>query len=114
MIRDATEYAEQDAHRRDELKYLATAEGLIFSFGKAFAACGQYLPDEKQAEIKVLLETVKQAAGEKNAAVIRANESKLIDAQELLTSAAIAASEDMISISGENDDDESSAVSVVE
>ncbi|MCL1894585.1 MAG: Hsp70 family protein, partial [Holophagaceae bacterium] len=106
MVRDASQYAEEDIKRRDELKYIASTEGLLYSCDKAFADFGKELTDEQRSEIKKLFAIVREAIAGKDISKIRDNEVKLLDAQGLLTTAAIAASEDMVSLvdlEGDND-----------
>jgi molecular chaperone DnaK len=110
MIQDASQYAEEDSKRKDELKYIASTEGLLYSCDKAFSDFGKELSEEQRGGIKKLFALVRQAIAEKDISVIKSNEAKLLDAQGLLTSAAIAASEDMISVvdlEGDNDGDSS-------
>jgi len=97
MVRDAEEYAEQDRRRRSELQYLASFDGLFFAIEKAFHDFGKRLSEEKQKEIGGMLATLRLAASRKDIPVIRENEARLLEAQDLLTSAAIASSEDSIS-----------------
>jgi len=97
MVRDAARNVERDIRRRDELKYIASAEGLVYSCDKAFFSYGKYLPDGKFDEIQALLALVRQAVAEKNASLISENEDKLLEAQDMLTQAAIAASEALAS-----------------
>ena len=110
MIQDASQYAEEDSKRKDELKYIASTEGLLYSCDKAFSDFGKELSEEQRGGIKKLFALVRQAIAQKDISVIKSNEAKLLDAQGLLTSAAIAASEDMISVvdlEGDNDGDSS-------
>ncbi|MCL1893132.1 MAG: molecular chaperone DnaK [Holophagaceae bacterium] len=106
MIRDASQYAEEDSRRRDDLKYIASTDGLLFSCEKAFADFGANLTANQNREVRQLLETVRQAVIAKDSSIIRANETKLLDVQGLLTTAAIAGSEDAVSVvdmEGDND-----------
>jgi molecular chaperone DnaK len=98
MIKDAAMYAEEDTRRRDDLKYIASAEGILYSCTKAYSDFGNFLPEGKHAEIKNLLELIRQAVAAKDASKIRSNEVNLLKAQDLLTSAAIAASEEMFTV----------------
>ena len=106
MIRDAAAYIEDDIHRRDELKYISSAEGLLYSCDKAFVNFGKYLPEEKHEEIRNILALVREAIAVKDSEAIRANEANLLNAQDLLTSAAIAASEDMMSAMNDDGGDD--------
>lgn len=94
IIRDAELYSEEDSRRREEQKYIASTEGFLFSCQKSFQNFGNRLPDDKRDEIWGLLETVRQAVAEKDVATIRKNEAGLLEAQGLLTTAAIAASDE--------------------
>jgi len=104
MIRDAEEYAEQDSRRRSDLQYIASFDGLLFAIEKAFHDFGQYLPKEKQKEIGGLLAALGPAAAHKDASMLRENEAKLLEAQDLLTSAAIASSVGSMSFIEADDD----------
>ncbi len=97
MIREATSNAEDDLKKRDALKYVASAEGLLFSCDKSFADCGKYLPADKQDFVRDVLNKVRTGVGEKNVDVLRASETDLLEAQKLLTDAVLAASEAMMS-----------------
>jgi molecular chaperone DnaK len=106
MIKDAALYAEEDTRRRDDLKYIASAEGILYSCTKSLADYGSFLPEGKRYEISGLLELIRQAAGAKDASKIRDSEASLLNAQDLLTSAALAAAEEMMSVvdlEGDND-----------
>jgi len=101
MIRDAAAHREEDLRRRDELKYLASAEGLVYSCGRAFAAYGGDLPEDRSSEIKSLLGLARRAIAEKNVGLLWENEGRLNDAQGLLAAAAMAASGALLSVTGE-------------
>jgi molecular chaperone DnaK len=106
IIKEAVAHAEEDAKRREALKCIVSAEGLIYSCDRALADYGKYLPEGKQDEILALLALVRQAVAEKNARIISENQAKLLEAQDILTSAAIAASEAMVFEMIESEDDE--------
>ncbi len=97
MVREATSNAEDDLKRRDELKYLASAEGLLFSCDKSFVDCGKYLPADKQEFVRDTLNKVRSGVADKNVDLLRASEGDLLEAQKLLTDAVLAASEAMMS-----------------
>ncbi|HJU83670.1 MAG TPA: molecular chaperone DnaK [Holophagaceae bacterium] len=97
MVRDAAANAESDLKRRDELKYLASAEGLLFSCDKSFAECGKFLPMEKQAFIREVLGKARQAVATKDLEALKVCENDLLETQNLLTEAVLAASEAMMS-----------------
>lgn len=97
MIREAQSNAESDAQRRDELKYVASAEGLLFSCDKSFAECGKFLPESEQNLVRDTLNTARQAVAAKDIQSVKDCESKLLEVQKLLTNAVLAASEAMMS-----------------
>jgi molecular chaperone DnaK len=104
MIREALANAETDVKKRDALKYMASAEGLIFSCDKSFIECGKYLSDEQQSLVRDVLSRARQAVAAQDADALRACESQLLEAQNLLTDAVLAASEAMMaSLDGEGD-----------
>lgn len=96
MIREATSNAESDLQRRDELKYIASAEGLLFSCDKSFTECGKYLSDDEQVLVRETLNAARQAVATKDIAGVKTCESKLLEVQKILTNAVLAASEAMM------------------
>jgi molecular chaperone DnaK len=104
MIREALANAETDVKKRDALKYMASAEGLIFSCDKSFIECGKYLSDEQQSFVRDVLSRARQAVAAQDAEALRACEGQLLEAQNLLTDAVLAASEAMMaSLDGEDE-----------
>ena len=97
MVREGTTNAEDDLKRRDELKYLASAEGLLFSCDKSFIDCGKYLAQDKQEFVREILNKVRAGVAEKDVDLLRTTEGDLLEAQKLLTDAVLAASEAMMS-----------------
>ena len=97
MVREGTSNAEDDLKKRDELKYLASAEGLLFSCDKSFIDCGKYLAPEKQEFVREILNKVRSAVADKDVDLLRGSEGDLLEAQKLLTDAVLAASEAMMS-----------------
>ena len=97
MVREGTTNAEDDLKRRDELKYLASAEGLLFSCDKSFIDCGKYLAMEKQEFVREILNKVRSGVADKDIDLLRGSEGDLLEAQKLLTDAVLAASEAMMS-----------------
>jgi len=96
MIREASSNAESDLQRRDELKYIASAEGLLFSCDKSFTECGKYLSDDEQTLVRETLNAARQAVATKDIAGVKTCESKLLEVQKILTNAVLAASEAMM------------------
>ncbi len=104
MIREALANAEGDVKKRDAMKYIASAEGLIFSCDKSFIECGKYLTDEQQSLVRDVLSKARQAVASQDPEALRACETQLLEAQNLLTDAVLAASEAMMaSLDGEGD-----------
>lgn len=97
MVREGTSNAEDDLKRRDELKYLASAEGLLFSCDKSFVDCGKYLAVDKQEFVRGTLNVVRSGIVEKDIDLLRSSEGALLEAQKLLTDAVLSASEAMMS-----------------
>ena len=97
MVREGTSNAEDDLKRRDELKYLASAEGLLFSCDKSFVDCGKYLAPDKQEFVRDILNKVRLGVADKDVEILRNSEGDLLEAQKLLTDAVLAASEAMMS-----------------
>jgi len=96
MIREATSNAESDLQRRDELKYIASAEGLLFSCDKSFTECGKYLSEEEQVMVRETLNSARQAVASKDINGVKTCETKLLEVQKILTNAVLAASEAMM------------------
>ncbi len=96
MIREALANAETDVKKRDSLKYIASAEGLIFSCDKSFIECGKYLTDEQQTLVRDVLSRARQAVASQDTEALRGCETRLLEAQDLLTEAVLAASEAMM------------------
>lgn len=109
MIREATSNAEADLQRRDELKYIASAEGLIFSCDKSFSECGKYLGEDEQTRVRETLGRARQAVASKDLVAVKAIESDLLEVQKLLTNAVLAASEAMMNALEEGTDGGGSA-----
>ncbi len=103
MVREGQSNAEEDFKRRDELKYIASAEGLLFSCDKSFADCGKFLPDDRQVMVREALNKARQAVAAKDADALRVIEGDLLEAQRLLTDAVLAASEAMMNALNEGD-----------
>ncbi|MBI3131272.1 MAG: molecular chaperone DnaK [Acidobacteria bacterium] len=105
MIREALANADQDKSKRDSLKYLASAEGLIYSCDKSFTECGKYLTEEQQTFVRDVLGRARQAVAAQDSEVVRGIEGQLLEAQNLLTDAVLAASEAMMaSLEGKDDE----------
>ncbi|MFN7958468.1 MAG: molecular chaperone DnaK [Holophagaceae bacterium] len=104
MIREALANAEGDVKKRDAMKYIASAEGLIFSCDKSFIECGKYLTDEQQSLVRDVLSRARQAVASQDPEALRSCENQLLEAQNLLTDAVLAASEAMMaSLDGEGE-----------
>jgi molecular chaperone DnaK len=97
MIREAANNADSDVRRRDELKYIASADGLLFSCDKSFSECGKFMPEDEQIMVRETLNAARQAVAAKDINGVKACETKLLDVQKLLTNAVLAASEAMMS-----------------
>jgi molecular chaperone DnaK len=97
MLREAQTNASADSQRRDVLKYIASAEGLLYSCDKSFTECGKFLTVEDQDMVRETLASVRKAVGAKDAAGLKADEGKLLEVQKILTNAVLAASEAMMS-----------------
>ncbi|HWQ08823.1 MAG TPA: molecular chaperone DnaK, partial [Holophaga sp.] len=103
MIREAASNADADVRRRDELKYIASAEGLIFSCDKSFTECGKFMSEDEQAMVRDTLNSARQAVAAKDMGGVKACEEQLLEVQKLLTNAVLAASEAMMSSLEEDD-----------
>jgi molecular chaperone DnaK len=97
MLREAQSNATADSQRRDELKYIASAEGLLYSCDKSFTECGKFLTLEDQGKVRDTLASVRNAVAGKDAAGLKASEGSLLEVQKILTNAVLAASEAMMS-----------------
>jgi molecular chaperone DnaK len=97
MVREAVANVESDTKKRDSLKYLASAEGLIFSCDKSFAECGKFLSEDQQMQVREILSKARQAVAAQDNDALKNIEGELLDAQNLLTEAVLAASEAMMS-----------------
>ena len=105
MIREAVANAETDIKKRDTLKYIASAEGLIFSCDKSFIECGKYLTDDQQVMVREVLARARQAVAAQDPEALRGCETNLLQAQDLLTEAVLSASEAMMaSLDGDGDE----------
>nr|WP_320132775.1 molecular chaperone DnaK [uncultured Holophaga sp.] len=96
MIREAQTNAEADAQRKDELKYIASAEGLLFSCDRSFAECGKFLSEADQTMVRDTLNAARQSVATKDLQGVKTCEGQLLEAQKLLTNAVLAASEAMM------------------
>jgi molecular chaperone DnaK len=96
MLREAQSNAEEDTLRRDELKYIASAEGLLYSCDKSFTECGKFLNLEQQTLVRETLNAVRLAVSAKDAGSLKVNEGKLLEVQKILTNAVLAASNAMM------------------
>ena len=97
MVREAAQNAETDLKRKEELKYIASAEGLLFSCDKSFAECGKHMQDEQQTFVREVLASARQAVAAKDIEALKLVEEQLLEAQKYLTDAVITASEAMMS-----------------
>jgi len=103
MLREAQNNQENDARRRDELKYIASAEGLLFSCDRSFTECGKFLALEEQTLVRDTLNAVRMAVANKDMAAVKSSEEQLLEVQKLLTNAVLVASESMMnSLDGED------------
>jgi molecular chaperone DnaK len=96
MIREASANAETDLQRRDELKYIASAEGLLFSCDKSFTECGKFMTEGEQTLVRDTLNLARQAVAAKDIAAVKTCETRLLEVQKMLTTAVLAASEAMM------------------
>jgi len=96
MLREAQTHAEADSKRRDELKYIASAEGLLFSCDRSFVECGKFLSVEDQGRVRDTLNAVRLGVANKDSAAVKAAEEDLLEVQKILTNAVLAASEAMM------------------
>ena len=104
MIREALANAETDVKKRDALKYIASAEGLVFSCDKSFIECGKYLTEDQQSLVRDVLSRARQAVAAQDTEALRGCETLLLETQNLLTDAVLAASEAMMaSLDGEDE-----------
>ena len=96
MLREAQSNATADTQRRDELKYIASAEGLLYSCDKSFTECGKFLSLEDQTLVRDTLASVRMAVASKDSPALKAAEAHLLEVQKILTNAVLAASEAMM------------------
>jgi len=96
MLREAQTNASADSQRRDELKYIASAEGLLYSCDKSFTECGKFLSLEDQVKVRDTLASVRNAVGSKDTPALKNAEASLLEVQKILTNAVLAASEAMM------------------
>jgi len=96
MLREAQSNATADSQRRDELKYIASAEGLLYSCDKSFTECGKFLSLEDQVLVRDTLASVRAAVAIKDIAALKQSETRLLEVQKILTNAVLAASEAMM------------------
>jgi molecular chaperone DnaK len=96
MLREAQTNASADSQRRDELKYIASAEGLLYSCDKSFTECGKFLSLEDQVKVRDTLASVRNAVGSKDTPALKTAEASLLEVQKILTNAVLAASEAMM------------------
>jgi molecular chaperone DnaK len=96
MLREAQTNASADSVRRDELKYVASAEGLLYSCDKSFTECGKFLSLEDQVKVRDTLASVRNAVGSKDTPALKNAEASLLEVQKILTNAVLAASEAMM------------------
>jgi molecular chaperone DnaK len=97
ILREAQANAEADTQRRDELKYIASAEGLLYSCDKSFGECGKFLTPDEQNMVRDTLNAVRKAVTSKDGAGLKQAEGRLLEVQKLLTNAVLAASDAMMS-----------------
>ncbi|MFZ4513660.1 MAG: Hsp70 family protein, partial [Geothrix sp.] len=104
MIREAVANTETDVKKRDALKYIASAEGLVFSCDKSFIECGKFLTEVQQSFVRDILSRSRQAVAAQDIEALHGCEAQLLEAQTLLTDAVLAASEAMMASLDEDDD----------
>ena len=83
MIREALANAETDVKKRDALKYIASAEGLVFSCDKSFIECGKYLTEGQQSLVRDVLSRARQAVAAQDTEALHGCETLLLEAQNL-------------------------------
>ncbi|HEU0104439.1 MAG TPA: molecular chaperone DnaK [Mycobacteriales bacterium] len=77
MMREAEEYAEEDAKRRDEAETRNSAEGLVFQTEKFLGENGDKLPAEGKAEAEEALTALRSALGGSDTAAVKAAAEEL-------------------------------------
>ncbi|MFZ1615072.1 MAG: molecular chaperone DnaK, partial [Holophaga sp.] len=78
------------------LKYIASAEGLIFSCDKSFTECGKFLAEDDQMMVRSTLNAARQAVATGDLAGVKTCEVNLLEVQKILTNAVLSASEAMM------------------
>ncbi|MCW2666264.1 MAG: dnaK [Frankiales bacterium] len=77
MMREAEEYAEEDARRKDEAETRNQAEALVFQTEKFLGENGEKLPAEGKAEAEEALTELRSALGGSDTAAVKAAAEKL-------------------------------------
>ncbi len=71
MMKEAEQYAEEDAKRREEVEVRNQSEGLVFQTEKFLGENGDKLPAEGKAEVEAALIDLKSALGGSDTAAIK-------------------------------------------
>lgn len=86
MMREAEEYAAEDAKRREEAEAHNQAEGLVYSTEKFLAESGDKVDPGLKADVEAKLTTLKSVMGGSDVAAIRAATEDLAKSSQELGS----------------------------
>ena len=86
MMREAEEYAAEDAKRREEAEVLNQAEGLVYSTEKFLAESGDKVDASAKADVEAKLTSLKSVMGGSDVAAIRAATEDLAKSSQELGS----------------------------
>ncbi len=84
MMREAEEYAEEDAKRKDEAETRNSADGLVFQTEKFLGENGDKLPADGKAEAEQALADLRSALGGSDLAAIKAAATELANKSQAL------------------------------
>jgi len=114
MVKEAEQYAEEDAKRRESVESRNQADGLVYTTEKFLTENGDKIPDEVKTEVQTDLDALKAtlANAEAEPAEIQAGATKLNESSQKMGAAMYAAAEaeqaaagGSTGATGESDDD---------
>jgi molecular chaperone DnaK len=105
MVREAEQYAAEDAKRREQIETRNQADSLVYSTEKFLADNGDKIPDEVKAEVQSDVDALKKVLedADSDAETIQAAVTKLGESSQKMGAAMYAAAEADQSAAGGSD-----------
>jgi molecular chaperone DnaK len=95
MVREAEQYAEEDAKRREAIETRNQADSLVYSTEKFLEENGEKIPDDVKSEVQADVDALKETLAKEDASAeeLQAGVSKLGESSQKMGAAMYAAAE---------------------